>query len=204
MSDLAQTKLRIRRRRKFLQPAAMEALMRFNTGYTSGYGSDQITAMAADKVRELLDADAEVRFMVTGTAANALALSALCQPFEAVLCHEHAHIVTDEAGAPGFFGHGLGLIGLPGQSASQAGQHQDNGERREKRLASSTHGYIKKSSVEAGKGAIVGPHQLGQVHLQSTQNPCQQAHQYRRSHDVALRVARLFRQCGDAVEANVG
>lgn len=98
-------------------PAAMEALMRFNTGYTSGYGSDQITAMAADKVRELLDADAEVRFMVTGTAANALALSALCQPFEAVLCHEHAHIVTDEAGAPGFFGHGLGLIGLPGQSA---------------------------------------------------------------------------------------
>jgi threonine aldolase len=98
-------------------PEAMEALMRFNTGYTSGYGSDHITAMAADKLRELLDADAEVRFMVTGTAANATALAALAQPFEAVLCHEHAHIVTDEAGAPGFFGHGLGLIGLPGRSA---------------------------------------------------------------------------------------
>jgi threonine aldolase len=55
--------------------------------------------------------------MVTGTAANATALAALCAPFEAVLCHEHAHIVTDEAGAPGFFGHGLGLIGLPGRSA---------------------------------------------------------------------------------------
>jgi threonine aldolase len=98
-------------------PQAMEAMVRFNTGYTAGYGSDQVTSQAADRVRELLDADAEVRFMVTGTAANATALAALCQPFEAVLCHEHAHIVTDEAGAPGFFGHGMGLIGLPGRSA---------------------------------------------------------------------------------------
>jgi threonine aldolase len=30
-----------------------------------------------------------------------------------VLCHEHAHIRTDETGAPGFFGQGVGLITLP-------------------------------------------------------------------------------------------
>jgi threonine aldolase len=31
-----------------------------------------------------------------------------------VLAHEHAHAATDETGAPGFFGHGLGMIPLPG------------------------------------------------------------------------------------------
>jgi threonine aldolase len=97
-------------------PEAMEAVLAANTGYTSGYGTDAVTAKAADMVRELLDADAEVRFVASGTAANALSLAALCRPFEAVLAHEHAHVCTDETGAPGLFGHGLGLIGLKGLS----------------------------------------------------------------------------------------
>jgi threonine aldolase len=97
-------------------PEAMEAIVAANTGFTSGYGTDQVSAKAADLVRELLDADAEVRFVASGTAANCVALAALCRPFEAVLAHEHAHICTDETGAPGFFGHGLGLTRLPGAS----------------------------------------------------------------------------------------
>ena len=97
-------------------PEAMDALVEANAGFTSGYGSDQITAQAADKVRELLDSDADVRFVASGTAANAVSLAALCRPFEAVLAHEHAHVCTDETGAPGYFGHGLGLIGLKGAS----------------------------------------------------------------------------------------
>jgi threonine aldolase len=97
-------------------PEAMEALLAANTGFTSGYGTDPVSAHAADLVREMLDADAEVRFVASGTAANAISLAALCRPFEAVLAHEHAHICTDETGAPGLFGHGLGLIRLPGGS----------------------------------------------------------------------------------------
>ena len=97
-------------------PEAMAALAAANTGYTSGYGTDVVTERAADLVRQLLDCDADVRFVTSGTAANAIALQALCRPFEAVVAHEHAHILTDEAGAPGFTGHGLGLVGLPGQS----------------------------------------------------------------------------------------
>ena len=97
-------------------PEAMAALAAANTGFTPGYGADATSARAADLVRALLDADCEVRFVASGTAANAIALSALCQPFEAVLAHQHAHVCTDETGAPGFFGHGLGLIGLPGAS----------------------------------------------------------------------------------------
>ena len=97
-------------------PEALEALVHFNEGFTSGYGTDVVTAEAADLVRELLDADVDVRFAASGTASNAISLAALCRPFEAVVAHQHAHVCTDETGAPGFFGHGLGLIGLPGAS----------------------------------------------------------------------------------------
>jgi threonine aldolase len=97
-------------------PEAMAALQAANTGFTSGYGTDTVSRKAADMVRALLDADAEVRFVASGTAANSVALAALCRPFESVLAHEHAHVCTDETGAPGFFGHGLGLTGLSGAS----------------------------------------------------------------------------------------
>lgn len=97
-------------------PEAMQALAAANDGFTSGYGTDTVSARAAELVRQMLDADAEVRFVASGTAANAISLAALCRPFESVLAHEHAHVCTDETGAPGLFGHGLGLIGLPGAS----------------------------------------------------------------------------------------
>jgi threonine aldolase len=95
-------------------PEAMQAVLDANSGFTAGYGADTVTAQAADLIRQLLDADAEVRFVASGTAANAIALAALCKPFEAVLAHQHAHAAIDETGAPGFFGHGLGMIPLPG------------------------------------------------------------------------------------------
>jgi threonine aldolase len=99
-----------------LAPEALEALVRANQGFAPSYGADEITARAADQVRELVQADAEVRFLFSGTAANAIALSMLCQPFETVAAHEAAHIMADENGAPGFFGHGLGLTRLAGAS----------------------------------------------------------------------------------------
>ena len=97
-------------------PEALQAVIDANQGYAAGYGADAVTARAADLVRAFLDADAEVRFVASGTAANAIALAALCRPFEAVLAHGHAHVTTDETGAPGFFGHGLGVIPLAGAS----------------------------------------------------------------------------------------
>jgi len=97
-------------------PEVMEALVAANAGTASGYGTDHVSQAAGDRIRAALDADAEVKFMPSGTAANAFALTLLASPHEAVLAHEHAHICTDETGAPGFFGQGVGLIGLPGAS----------------------------------------------------------------------------------------
>lgn len=99
-----------------MAPAAMQALIEANDGFARAYGSDDVTARAAELIRQRLDADADIRFVFSGTAANAIALSMLAWPHEAVLAHHAAHICTDETGAPGFFGSGVGLIGLPGFS----------------------------------------------------------------------------------------
>ena len=99
-----------------MAPAALQGIIDANAGFARAYGADDVTARAADQIRQRLDADAEVRFVFSGTAANAISLSMLAFPFEAVLAHHAAHVCTDETGAPGFFGQGLGLIGLPGFS----------------------------------------------------------------------------------------
>lgn len=99
-----------------MAPAALEGLIAANSGAVAAYGRDEITERAADQIRRRLDADVEVRFVFSGTAGNAIALSMLAWPFEAVLAHHAAHVCTDESGAPGFFGQGVGLIGLPGFS----------------------------------------------------------------------------------------
>src|SRR5271167_3604181 len=97
-------------------PEAIEALVAANAGFAAGYGADHVGKRAADLIRELLDADAEVRFVPSGTAGNALTIAALTAPHEAVICHQGSHIATDETGAPGFFGSGVGLIKLGGGS----------------------------------------------------------------------------------------
>ncbi len=99
-----------------MAPEALSALTRHNAGFARAYGGDDPARAAADLIRARLDADVEVRFVFSGTAANAVALSMLAFPFEAVLAHHAAHVCTDETGAPGFFGQGVGLIGLPGPS----------------------------------------------------------------------------------------
>lgn len=99
-----------------MAPGALSGLTTANQGFVPSYGADETCARAADLIRQRLDADADIRFVFSGTAANSIAVSMLARPFEAVLTHHAAHICTDETGAPGFFGQGVGLIGLPGYS----------------------------------------------------------------------------------------
>ena len=60
-----------------MAPAALQALIEANAGFARAYGADDVTARAADQIRQRLDADAEIRFVFSGTAANAIALSML-------------------------------------------------------------------------------------------------------------------------------
>jgi threonine aldolase len=61
----------------------------------------------------VFETDVAIYPVATGTAANALALSQIAPPYGGIYCHETAHIVTDECGAPEFFTGGAKLLGLP-------------------------------------------------------------------------------------------
>jgi threonine aldolase len=100
-----------------LCPEALAALTAANSGSAPSYGSDPTTARAQDLFRQIFETDCETFFVFNGTAANALALSALCQRHQSVLCHEVAHIDTDECGAPEFFTGGSKLLPLTGPAA---------------------------------------------------------------------------------------
>ena len=91
-------------------PEAWDALQEANVDEAPSYGEDRWTARVCDLVREIFETDCEVFLVFNGTAANALALAQLCQPFHSVICHEQAHIQTDECGAPEFFTRGSKLL----------------------------------------------------------------------------------------------
>ena len=95
-------------------PEALAALQAANVGAAASYGDDRWTARVCDLVREIFETDCEVFLVFNGTAANALALAQLCQPFHSVICHQHAHIQTDECGAPEFFTRGSKLLVVGG------------------------------------------------------------------------------------------
>ncbi len=89
---------------------AWAALQEANAHYAPSYGEDRWTAQACDRVREIFETDCDVYFVFTGTAANALSLAQLCKSFQSVICHQHAHVQTDECGAPEFFTGGSKLL----------------------------------------------------------------------------------------------
>jgi threonine aldolase len=81
-----------------------------DTDYTAAYGDDRWTTRVCDRIREIFETDCDVYFVFTGTAANALALAQICQSFRGIICHQNAHIQTDECGAPEFFTGGSKLL----------------------------------------------------------------------------------------------
>jgi threonine aldolase len=94
--------------------AILDALREANTGTAVAYGHDEWTARAVARLRDLFECDLSAYLVVTGTAANALALAACCPSHGAVVCHHEAHITTDECGAPEMFTGGAKLMGVRG------------------------------------------------------------------------------------------
>lgn len=101
-------------------PDILAAIARANDGAALAYGRDPWTRRVEQRFAELFDHEVAVFLVATGTAANALALAHLTPSWGAVLCHDEAHIATDECGAPEFFGGGIKLIGLAGEGCKIA------------------------------------------------------------------------------------
>jgi threonine aldolase len=97
-----------------ITPEAWTALAEANAGYAPGYGEDAWTQRAADLIRKTFETDCEVFFTFNGTAANSLALSAMCRSYHGIICHELAHVATDECGAPEFYSNGSKVLTVKG------------------------------------------------------------------------------------------
>ena len=91
-------------------PEVMDALIAANSGIASSYGDDEWSRILKRKLSEIFETDVEVFLTVSGTASNALALSALAPVYGKIYCHELSHINTDECGAPELFTGGAKLI----------------------------------------------------------------------------------------------
>jgi threonine aldolase len=93
--------------------AAIAAANRVDTAYDGDEWSQRLDGAFSD----LFGTEVRAFWVTTGTAANCLALAALCPPYRAILCHRDAHIEVDEAGAPGFYTGGAKLVLLDGEGA---------------------------------------------------------------------------------------
>ncbi|HEX6741108.1 MAG TPA: beta-eliminating lyase-related protein [Sphingomicrobium sp.] len=97
-------------------PKVIEAIAASNRLDTA-YDGDEWSQRLDGAFSALFETEVRAFWVTTGTAANGLALAALCPPYRAILCHRDAHIEVDEAGAPGFFTGGAKLVLLDGPGA---------------------------------------------------------------------------------------
>ena len=95
-----------------VSPEIMAAIVGAAQGEAQPYGDDSITARLEPLFQKLFDRDCVVVPVSSGIAANALGLSLLAGPLEAVVCHANAHVATAEAGSVEFFSQGARLSQL--------------------------------------------------------------------------------------------
>ena len=96
-------------------PEVVNALAAAAIGSADPYGQDPLTTSVTRRLSALFEAEVTVFPVATGTAANALALSALVPPYGAVYCHQESHIHVDECGAPEMATGGAKLVPLAGE-----------------------------------------------------------------------------------------
>ena len=97
-------------------PEVMTALGEANRLDTA-YDGDALSKRLDGVFSDLFEREVRAIWVATGTAANSLALAAMCPPHGSIVCHRDAHIQNDECGAPEFFTHGAKLLLAEGEGA---------------------------------------------------------------------------------------
>jgi threonine aldolase len=95
-------------------PEIIAAISAANAGRQPSYGADGISTRLTQLMCDLFEREVAIFPVVSGTAANALALSCLVPPWGVVFCHADAHIEVDECAAPELITGGAKLAALPG------------------------------------------------------------------------------------------
>ncbi|AXJ96933.1 MULTISPECIES: low specificity L-threonine aldolase [unclassified Sphingomonas] len=99
-----------------VHPQVMAAIIAADTLDTAYDGDARSRGLDA-RLSTLFGTDVAALWVPTGTAANCLALAALCPPHGGIVCHRDAHIQNDEGGAPEFYTHGAKLFLADGPGA---------------------------------------------------------------------------------------
>ena len=95
-------------------PSVLDAIGKHNFETTCGYSMDPFCQQAADTVRALTACpDADVHFIVGGTLANTIVISAALRPWEGVIAATTGHINVHETGAIESSGHKVCAIEAP-------------------------------------------------------------------------------------------
>ena len=96
-------------------PEISEALMRHSNGLAVAYGDSDLDKSIEQRFNEIFETDCAVYFVGTGTAANSLAIAATMKPGGIILCHDEAHVIANEGGAPEFLSGGGRLSPVGGK-----------------------------------------------------------------------------------------
>ena len=87
-------------------PLILQKLIETNMEKTAGYGLDEYSESARNKIRAACAApDADIFFLAGGTQTNAVIIDAVLRPYQGVIAAESGHIATHEAGAIEYGGH---------------------------------------------------------------------------------------------------
>lgn len=87
-------------------PEVLKALVETNSSYQSGYGDDQYSVLARERIKQACDCpNADVYLLVGGTQTNEVVISSVLKPWQGVVAAHTGHIAVHEAGAIENTGH---------------------------------------------------------------------------------------------------
>lgn len=92
-------------------PKILEAFIKSNYKQLAGYGADEHTSLARQKIRDACHKhEADVFFLVGGTQTNQLMIDTLLESYQGIIALDTSHISHMEAGAIEYSGHKILLI----------------------------------------------------------------------------------------------
>lgn len=86
-----------------VDPDILEFMRANNEGDAQPYGDDDLSKSLDERFSAFFGTPVRVFPVASGTAANALSLSAIAGPFDLIFCHDDAHAFMTECGATEFF-----------------------------------------------------------------------------------------------------
>lgn len=146
-----------------IAPELLAAIAAANYGAAPAYGADAASLQLDAAFSAVFEREVRVFTVATGTAANAISLSALTPPWGAVLCHEEAHIACDEGGAPEFYTAGAKLVLIEGADAKVTPEAVEEAAARNARGIHSVKPAALSISQSTERGAYYTPAEMAAV-----------------------------------------